>query len=440
MSDTEDLSVSIDVKCESNKLTKGFATDLVNSMNCALEKITSSINSMNSNLSRRIGELQVSMDQQIALTARKADAAHDIATKARTEMDQLRNEVAELKKWCTKLQGESVSVQSQANSMETYSRRDNLIIYGIKEPANESAFLCQKAVRQMFVDQLKFSDAEAAAVPFVRCHRLYDRRATRKPIIVRFQNFSDRERVWSKKTSITDKFVRLGEDFPKQISYNRRKLFPVFTKARNTMDKKLVTLKADSLIINGKKYTVDTLDRLTGELSMKHFCERSNDKVLVMGGMYSNFHPLSNYYPCNFVFRNQKYKNIEQAYQHIKAELFNDPAAAAEILSSDDPAVAKKMSFTIKGFKEDIWNAKRYDLMLHLVKAKFEQNPELAAHLRATGKRTIAETGKHSFYANGFAITHKHVLDVKQWTSQSKLGEILMTVRRELQPAEQEQQ
>ena len=440
MSDTEDLSVSIDVKCESNKLTKGFATELVNSTNSALKKITSSINSMNSNLSGRIGELQVSMDQQIALTARKADAAHDIATKARTEMDQLRTEVAELKKWCTKLQGESVSVQSQANSMETYSRRDNLIIYGIKELANESAFLCQKAVRQLFVDQLKFSDAEAAAVPFVRCHRLYDRRATRKPIIVRFQKFSDRERVWSKKTSITDKFVRLGEDFPKQISYNRRKLFPVFTKARNTMDKKLVTLKADSLIINGKKYTVDTLDQLTGELSMKHFCERSNDKVLVMGGMYSNFHPLSNYYPCNFVFRNQKYINIEQAYQHIKAELFNDQTAASEILSSDDPAVAKKMSFTIKGFKEDVWNAKRYDLMLHLVKAKFEQNPELAAHLRATGKRTIAETGKHSFYANGLAITNKHVLDVKQWTSQSKLGEILMTVRRELQPAEQEQQ
>ena len=120
--------------------------------------------------------------------------------------------------------------------------------------------------------------------------------------------------------------------------------------------------------------------------------------------------------------------------------MFNDQTAAAEILSSDDPAVAKKTSFTIKGFKEDVWNAKRYDLMLHLVKTKFEQNSELAAHLRATGKRTIAETGKHSFYANSLAITNKHVLDVKQWTSQSKLGEILMTVRRKLQPARQEQQ
>ena len=207
--------------------------------------------------------------------------------------------------------------------------------------------------------------------------------------------------MWSKKSIITDKFVRLGEDFPKQISYNRRKLFPVFTKARNTMDKKLVTLKADNLIINGKKYTVDTLDQLTGELCMKTFSERSNDKVLVMGGIYSNFHPLFNYYSFNFVFRKQKYANIEQAYQHVKAVLFNDQDAAAEILSSDDPAVAKRLSFTIKGFKENVWNTKRYDLMLQLVKAKFEQNPELAAHLRATGKKTIAETGKHSFFANG---------------------------------------
>ena len=70
------------------------------------------------------------------------------------------------------------------------------------------------AVHQLFVDQLKFSAADAAAARFVRCPRLHDRRATHKPIIVRFVNFCDREHVWAKKTSITDKFVRIGEDFP----------------------------------------------------------------------------------------------------------------------------------------------------------------------------------------------------------------------------------
>ena len=427
MSGYEDLSVNVDVMCESNKVSKAFVTELVKSMNNALDNITSSMNSMNANLCKSIGELKANLSQEIALAALKADAAHDIAAKTKLEMDELR-----IEKWCKKLQSKSTTVQSQANNMETYSRRDNIIIYGIKEPTNESSVLCEKTVKQLFVDQLNFTREEAAAVSFVRCHRLYDRRATRKPIIVRFQNYCDREKVWSHKSAITDKFVRLGEDFPKQIAYNRRKHVPVFVKARNTMDKKLVTLKADNLIINGKRYTVDTLDQLTVELDMRPFCERSNDRILVVGGIFSNFHPLSNYYHADFVFRNQKYSNIEQAFQHVKAVLFGDHAAAAEILSSDDPSAAKRMSFSIKGFKEKVWNSKRHDLMLQLVKAKFEQNPELAAELRATRKKILAESGKHNYFANGLSITNRNILEMKEWTAQSKLGEILMTVRREL--------
>ena len=49
-------------------------------------------------------------------------------------------------------------------------------------------------------------------------------------------------------------------------------------------------------------------------------------------------------------------------------------------------------------------------------------------------KKTIAESGKHNIFANGLSITNKDILDMKQWTGQSKLGEILMTVRRELPP------
>ena len=101
---------------------------------------------MNSDLCRRIGDLKASMDQQNALTVRKADAALDIPTKARTEVDQLHVEVAQVKKWYKKLQVESETVQSQANRMETYNQRDNIIIYGIKERPTESVFLCQKAV------------------------------------------------------------------------------------------------------------------------------------------------------------------------------------------------------------------------------------------------------------------------------------------------------
>ena len=188
----------------------------------------------------------------------------------------------------------------------------------------------RKLVKKFFVDHLGFSDAEAGNVAFLRCHRMHDfRHKSNNPIIVRFKDYKDRERVWSKKTSISDRTLNMGEDFPKEIAYNRRKLFPVFSKARRIMDKRLVSLKADNLVINGKKYTVYYLNELSGELNMRTFSERSNDNVVVFGGLYSNFHPLSNFYRSPMMFRNQKYQTLEQAYQHTKALLFKDADTAA---------------------------------------------------------------------------------------------------------------
>ena len=179
------------------------------------------------------------------------------------------------------------------------------------------------------------------------------------------------------------------------------------------MDKKLVSLKADNLMINGKRYTVNSLHELSGELNMRTFNERSNDKVVVFGGFYSNFHPLSNFYKAPMAFRNHKYHTLEQAYQHTKALLFKDGDTAADILATDSPAEDKRLSYNIKGFKMDVWNTKRHDFMVQLVEAKFQQHPILADELRSTGKKTISESGKHKYFANGLSITHRDILNMK---------------------------
>ena len=68
----------------------------------------------------------------------------------------------------------------------------------------------------------------------------------------------------------------------------------------------------------------------------------------------------------------------------------------------------------------------------NLIRAKFTQNPALANTLRATGQKKIAESGKHRFFAVGLPITHKDILNQNVWNGESMLGEILMTVRNEL--------
>ena len=158
------------------------------------------------------------------------------------------------------------AIKCQTNSMETYSRRDNLLFHGIRQPINESNFSCAKSVRKFLVNQLQMTEEEASSVQFVRCHKLneHNKMSEIKPIIARFKNYSDREMVLSKKSLLTNKEYAINEDFPREIVYRRRKLFSVFSKARKLpgVDKKTVTLKSDMLTISGKRYSVDTLNEL----------------------------------------------------------------------------------------------------------------------------------------------------------------------------------
>ena len=125
------------------------------------------------------------------------------------KIESVKSDNIELKSKCD-------AIRSQTNSMETYSRRDNLLFHGIRQPINESNFSCAKSVRKLLVDQLQMTEEEASSVQFVRCHRLneHNKRSDIKPIIACFMSYSDREMVWSKKSLLTNKEYAINEDFP----------------------------------------------------------------------------------------------------------------------------------------------------------------------------------------------------------------------------------
>ena len=177
---------------------------------------------------------------------------------------------------------------------------------------------------------------------------------------------------------------------------------------------------------------MDTLGELQGELSMRNFNERSDNKVVVMGGIFSDFHPLSNYFKVPMIHRNRKYSSVEQAYQHLKSLNFKDQETAAKIMRTADPGEAKRLSFGIKNFVQNQWDDNRDEIMLQLIRAKFSQNSVIADELVATGNKKIGESGKHPYFAVGLSITSNDILKQNLWTGQSKLGSILMQVRDEL--------
>ena len=103
--------------------------------------------------------------------------------------------------------------------------------------------ICESAVRAFLRNTLKIDGAVVDGIQFTLCHCLRAQRYTMvRPIIVRFRDYSDSECVW-KNMRVIPKHSNfsLSKDFPKSIVYNRKKLLPVFTKARRILGKRDVS-------------------------------------------------------------------------------------------------------------------------------------------------------------------------------------------------------
>ena len=101
------------------------------------------------------------------------------------------------------------------------------------------------------------TENEVNLIEFVRCYRIGKRTLysgginTKRPIIVRFQNFSDRSVVWGKRFQLKDKNYSISANFAYDIEYRRRLLYPVLVVAKKSgkYDKKAF-LNGDVLLIN----------------------------------------------------------------------------------------------------------------------------------------------------------------------------------------------
>ena len=60
------------------------------------------------------------------------------------QLTTVQEDVHDLKTKCWKWRDENASLENQTNSIENYSHRDNLIIYGVLEPKDESASMYEK--------------------------------------------------------------------------------------------------------------------------------------------------------------------------------------------------------------------------------------------------------------------------------------------------------
>lgn len=145
---------------------------------------------------------------------------------------------------------------------------------------------------------------------------------------------------------------------------------------------------------------------------------------------WKNRSPFSNWYPSIFTHNGIRFTRGEQYMMYQKAMLFGDTDIADAILKTDDPAEQKNLGRRVSNYNDDIWSAKRVDVMVAGLFEKFNQNPKLKDALLNTGTSTMVEASPvDKIWGIGLEETHPDATNPSKWPGLNLLGIVLMRVR-----------
>lgn len=142
----------------------------------------------------------------------------------------------------------------------------------------------------------------------------------------------------------------------------------------------------------------------------------------------------SNWFISPFTYAGIRYASSEQFMMYHKVQLFGKGGLAKQILSTSDPAMAKKLARQpFPEFDHDLWEKVCYNIVKRGVSAKFRQNRAIQDILINTGNEVIAECSPTDRkWGIGIGIDDPKRLDAGKWKGRNLLGRILMEVREEL--------
>ena len=127
---------------------------------------------------------------------------------------------------------------------------------------------------------------------------------------------------------------------------------------------------------------------------------------------------LSNFYPARVFFDGVLYDNSEAAYQAQKCAEPQARLAFTRLTADEAKRMGRKVDLRVD------WEDVKISLMEGIVRAKYEQHPELAARLLETGNKPLFEGNYwHDLFWG---------VDMKTGKGRNELGRILMALREEI--------
>lgn len=142
---------------------------------------------------------------------------------------------------------------------------------------------------------------------------------------------------------------------------------------------------------------------------------------------------LSNWYSSKFTVNDVDFSSMEQYMMYKKAVCFGDKDMANKILATDDVAKIKAFGRLVANYNESYWNGVRQIVVFEGLTAKFSQNEDLKAKLKATDNSILAECAvKDRIWGIGLSMNDLDRFQIDKWKGQNLLGYALMMVRERL--------
>ena len=363
----------------------------------------------------------------------ESSAAKDLQCQLESKVDNLERRIVDLE--LKKIEQDSVisKLRGEINNLESYSRRDNLVVEGIGESPNENL---RDKVIDFFKRKLELEDA--SNIQLSRVHRLgrpphlTPHAVSRpRPVIVRFHNYTEREMVWKASWSLHEKHLFVREDFTAATRERRNQLLPVLRAAKRDPNVQKCSLRGDRLILDGTTYTVEDVDKLPENLRWSTKGERyfqdCNSTFFFGKQCY-----LSNHYTSPFQDQGKTYTCVEQFYLREKSFFFDNTETARKIMKESIPGTMKCFSHGIKGLDEEKWRPNARTVMEKACNLKFKQNEILRQKLVDSKGLLVEANKKDRFFSCGLSLADPNILDRNNWEGENILGNILTSLRETL--------
>lgn len=151
----------------------------------------------------------------------------------------------------------------KVDDLENRSRRNNLIIYGIEEPARESNEELLNEVTECFQKNLEVTTSATE-----RCHR-FGRKVGNKPrpVIIKFLDYREKTSVLTNAFKLKGTTMSISEDFSSRVREVRRNLWKSAAEEKRNGAK--VKLIYDKLSIDDTLYGWNETEKSRFKLQKK---------------------------------------------------------------------------------------------------------------------------------------------------------------------------